>query len=165
MWHTKQQSERADPGRTRRDLVSAGRAREVSAVDGRNGPAGNGPLRTRRRVLVIDDDDAVCEVLREALSEDGYAVATVPHGAAALELVKHHQPEVILLDLRMPIMDGWSFAEQYRRAAKPAASLILLSALKDVEQSAKRLGAVAFIQKPFEIDEVVQLIERCISAS
>jgi CheY-like chemotaxis protein len=116
-------------------------------------------------VLVIDDDDAVCEVLREALSEDGYAVATVPHGAAALELVKHHQPAVILLDLRMPIMDGWSFAEQYRRAAKPAASLILLSALKEIEESAGRLGAAAFIRKPFELDEVVQVIERCISPS
>jgi CheY-like chemotaxis protein len=116
-------------------------------------------------VLVIDDDDAVCEVLREALSEDGYAVATVPHGAAALELVKHHQPAVILLDLRMPIMDGWSFAEQYRRAAKPAASLILVSALKEIEESAARLGAAAFIRKPFELDEVVQVIDRCISLS
>lgn len=62
----------------------------------------------RPRVLVIDDDDDVCEILREALTEDGYAVATVPHGAAALELIHHHQPAVILLDLRMPIMDGWS---------------------------------------------------------
>jgi CheY-like chemotaxis protein len=136
----------------------------VSIARRRNGPTGDGHLPARPRVLVIDDDDAVCEVLREALSEDGYAVATVPHGAAALELVKHHQPAVILLDLRMPIMDGWSFAEQYRRAAKPPAMLILLSALKDIEVSAKRLGASAFIQKPFELDEVVQTIERCISA-
>jgi CheY-like chemotaxis protein len=116
-------------------------------------------------VLVIDDDDAVCEVLREALSEDGYAVATVPHGAAALELVRHHQPAVIILDLRMPIMDGWSFADQYRRVAKPAASLILLSAIKDIEESAQRVGAVAFIRKPFELEEVVGHIRRCISAS
>ncbi len=127
----------------------------------RNGGASNG----RPRVLVIDDDDAVCEILREALTDDGYAVATVPHGAAALELVKHHQPSVILLDLRMPIMDGWSFAEQYRRAASPPASLILLSALKDIEENAKRLGASGSIRKPFELDEVTAQIERAISAS
>lgn len=120
---------------------------------------------SRPRVLVIDDDDAVCEVLREALTEDGYAVATVPHGAAALDLIRHHQPEVILLDLRMPIMDGWSFAEQYKRMAKPPASLIVLTALKDGEESAKRIGAAALIRKPFELDEVEAAIARCISSS
>ena len=124
-------------------------------------PDGNGRLR----VLVIDDDDAVCELLRETLSDEGYAVATVPHGAAALELVKHHGPAVILLDLRMPIMDGWSFAEQYRRVAKPPASLILISAIKDIEESAKRIGASAYIRKPFELDEVIAQIQRCVAAS
>ncbi len=119
----------------------------------------------RPRVLVIDDDDAVCEILREALTDEGYAVATVPHAAAALELVRHHQPAVILLDLRMPIMDGWSFAEQYRRLATPPASLVLLSAIRDVEESAKRLGAAAFIRKPFELEDVVAQIERCISVT
>lgn len=120
---------------------------------------------SRPRVLVIDDDDAVCEVLREALTEDGYAVATVPHGAAALELIRHHRPSVILLDLRMPIMDGWSFAEQYKRTAKPPASLIVLTALKDGEESAKRIGAVGLIRKPFELDEVTAAIDRCISSA
>jgi len=124
-------------------------------------PDGNGRLR----VLVIDDDDAVCELLRETLSDEGYAVATVPHGAAALELVKHHGPAVILLDLRMPIMDGWSFAEQYRRVAKPPASLILITAIKDIEESAKRIGASAYIRKPFELDEVIAQIQRCVAAS
>lgn len=119
----------------------------------------------RPRVLVIDDDDDVCEILREALTEDGYAVATVPHGAAALELIHHHQPAVILLDLRMPIMDGWSFAEQYKRRASPPASLILVSAIKDIEESAKRVGAAAWIRKPFELDEVSAQIERCLSGS
>ncbi len=137
----------------------------MSAAKHSSSPRADGPLGTRPRVLVIDDDDAICEILREALTDEGYAVATVPHGAAALELVKHHQPAVIILDLRMPIMDGWSFAEQYRRLAKPPASLILLSALKDAEDSAKRMGASAFIQKPFELDEVIAQVERCISSS
>lgn len=124
-----------------------------------------GASASRPRVLVIDDDDAVCEILREALTDEGYAVATVPHGAAALDMVRHHQPAVIILDLRMPIMDGWSFAEQYRRRADPAASLILLSATKDIEESARRIGAAAFISKPFELTDVVSKIERCITAS
>lgn len=126
----------------------------------------NGPIsKSRPRVLVVDDDDDICELLREALTDEGFAVATVPHGAAALELVKHHQPAVIIVDLRMPIMDGWAFVEQYRRVAKPAASILLLSALKDVEESARRLGADGFIRKPFELAEVTAAIERCIADS
>lgn len=125
----------------------------------------DGPSHTRRRVLVIDDDDDICELLRAALSDEGFAVATVPHGAAALELVRHHQPAVILCDLRMPIMDGWSFIEQYRRVAKPPASIVLLSALREVEESAQRVGADAFIKKPFDLDQVVGVIERCIAGS
>jgi CheY-like chemotaxis protein len=117
----------------------------------------------RPRVLVVDDDDAVCELLRQALTDEGYAVATVPHGAAALELVRHHQPAVILVDLRMPIMDGWAFVDQYRRIADPPASIVLLSALKDIEQNAKWLGAAGFIAKPFEISEVVSVVGRCVS--
>ena len=135
-------------------MSRASRARET----------GDGPA-VRPRVPVIDADDAICDLLRDALTDEGYAVATVPHGAAALELMKHDQPAVILCDLRMPIMDGWSFVEQYRRVAQPAASVIILSAVRDAEESAKRLGVAGFIGKPFELDEVVAQIERCIAAS
>jgi CheY-like chemotaxis protein len=120
---------------------------------------------TRPRVLVVDDDDATCDLLRELLSEEGYAVATVPHGAAALELAKHHQPAIIILDLRMPIMDGWSFVEHYRRQARPPAPLILLSAMKDAEENAKRIGAAAFVRKPFDLDELLRVVEGCFAAT
>ena len=74
------------------------------------------------RVLVVDDDDELADVLRQALRESGYAVATVRHGAAALELIGQIQPDLILLDLKMPIMDGWSFVSQYGRSGKAAAA-------------------------------------------
>lgn len=119
----------------------------------------------RPRVLVVDDDDAMCELLRQVLTDQGFAVATVPHGAAALELVKHHQPAVMLVDLRMPIMDGWAFVEQYRRVAQPAASIVLLSAVKDLEATAKRLGAEAYIKKPFEIADLTAAVRRCIPSA
>lgn len=126
---------------------------------------GNGIPGSRPRVLVIDDDDATCELLRQSLGDRGSAVATVPHGAAALELVKHHNPAVVLVDLRMPIMDGWAFVEQYRRLARPPASILLLTAARDIEENAMRLRADGFIRKPFALDEVTAAIERCISKS
>lgn len=121
--------------------------------------------RGRPRILVIDDDDATCEMLREALTDEGYAVATVPHGAAALELVKHHQPAVILCDLRMPIMDGWSFIEQYRRTARPPAAIIVLTAVRDAGDSTRPLDVAALIHKPFELPQILAAISRSISAS
>jgi DNA-binding response OmpR family regulator len=131
----------------------------------RHGKNGNGIPGSRTRVLVIDDDDALCELLRQSLGDQGFAVATVPHGAAALELVKHHQPAIILVDLRMPIMDGWAFVEQYRRVAKPAASILLLTGARDIEENATRLRADGFIRKPFALDEVTAAIERCMAQS
>lgn len=112
----------------------------------------------RPRLLVVDDDDDMCDLLRSVLSEHGYAVATVPHGAAALELVKRHQPQVILLDLRMPIMDGWAFAAQYRRLAQPPAAIVVMSAVRDARQQALALGAEGYIQKPFGIDELLAVL-------
>jgi CheY-like chemotaxis protein len=119
----------------------------------------------RPRVLVVDDDDAICELLRQVLTDQGYAVATVPHGAAALELVKHHKPAVMLVDLRMPIMDGWAFVEQYRRMADPPAAIVLLSAVKDLEATAKRLGAEAFVRKPFQLEELTAAVQRCLAST
>jgi CheY-like chemotaxis protein len=119
----------------------------------------------RPRVLVIDDDDDVADVLRLALSEEGYAVATVPHGAAALDILKLHEPDVILLDLRMPLMDGWSFAERYRAVTGRApAPIILISGVSDIEAEAKRVGADSYFRKPFDIDELVRAIERARAA-
>ena len=119
----------------------------------------------RPRVLVIDDDDDVADILRQALSEEGYAVATVPHGAAALDILRLHEPEVILLDLRMPLMDGWSFAERYRTiTGKAPAPIILISGVSDIATEARRVGADAFFRKPFDIDELIRAIERARAA-
>lgn len=130
-----------------------------------SGPRAQDGNGKRPRVLVVDDDDSMCELLRQVLTDQGYAVATVPHGAAALELVKHHQPAVMLVDLRMPIMDGWAFVEQYRRMAKPPASIVLMSAVKDLEATARRLGAEGFVQKPFQLEELTAVVQRCVPST
>ena len=115
---------------------------------------------SRPRALVIDDNDDVADVLRQTLGDEGYAVATVPHGAAALDLLTLHNAEVILLDLRMPLMDGWSFAERYRTATGRApAPIILISGVSDIESEARRVGADSYFGKPFDIDELIGAIE------
>ncbi|HEY8648716.1 MAG TPA: response regulator [Candidatus Limnocylindria bacterium] len=108
----------------------------------------------RPRVLVIDDDEELCGTICEALRDDGFAAASVPHGAAALEMVKLNEPALLLLDLRMPIMDGWSFVQQYRRAAVAPAAIILMSANPDLPGIADQLGADGHLRKPFDLDDL-----------
>ena len=67
------------------------------------------------RVLVVDDDAGIRDLLDLALTNAGYAVALAEDGAAALAMVEAVAPDVILLDMRMPVLDGWAFAEAYRR--------------------------------------------------
>jgi len=113
-----------------------------------------------RKVLVIDDDDALADVVRQVLRDAGYSVATVRHGAAALELTKHVAPDLILLDLSMPIMDGWSFVGQYRRSGHDGARIVLLTANEQAPDIAHSLGADGYITKPFDVDDLVAIVRR-----
>lgn len=114
----------------------------------------------QHKILVIDDDDELAEVVRQVLRDAGYSVATVRHGAAALELTKHVSPDLILLDLSMPIMDGWSFVGQYRRTAKQGARIVLLTANTSAAEIARTLEADGYIIKPFSIDDLVATVAR-----
>jgi two-component system chemotaxis response regulator CheY len=116
------------------------------------------------RVLIVDDDDELAEVLHQTLRESGYAVATVRHGAAALELIGQIQPDLILLDLKMPIMDGWSFVSQYRRSGKASGRIVLLTGHPNVREISQSLGADAYIEKPFELIDLIGTIEQQLGA-
>ena len=118
-----------------------------------------------RKVLVIDDDDQLADVVRELLRDAGYSVATVRHGAAALELVKHIAPDLILLDLSMPIMDGWSFVGQYRRMAGQKARIVLLTANPSAAEIARSLGADGYLTKPFDVRDLLAVVGRELAVS
>ena len=79
-------------------------------------------------ILIADDDAATREFLSFALTDEGYEVHTVPNGAAALCAVAEHQPALILLDTRMPIMDGAAFVQAYHQRRGLHAPIIVLSA-------------------------------------
>jgi len=117
----------------------------------------DGDHAVRQGVLVIDDDDALCATIREVLGEE-YAVACARHGAAALDLVKIHEPAVILLDLRMPIMDGWSFVQQYRRVVGVPARVVVMSAAGDLPHIAQQLGADGYLRKPFDLNKLRTIV-------
>src|SRR6185436_4929569 len=87
---------------------------------------GGGPMS--RRVLVVDDDESIRQFSEMALRDDGFEVAVAPEGATALLEAAAFKPDVILLDMRMPGVDGWTFAETYRAGPGPHAPILVLTA-------------------------------------
>jgi CheY-like chemotaxis protein len=118
-----------------------------------------------RHVLVVDDDQAILDCLRDALELEGYAVSTARHGQEAMELLANGAPDVIVLDLWMPVMDGWQFAEAYSRTPGPHGPVILISASRDVVTAAKQIGAAAYLPKPFAVEALLGLIASTLIAS
>jgi CheY-like chemotaxis protein len=111
------------------------------------------------RVLVVDDDPGICEFVEMLLTDEGYEVASAPHGAAALRMLPRYQPDIILLDMRMPVMDGAAFLQSYYQSPGPYARVVVMSAAQDIRRIAARVDT-AVIEKPFQIADLLDLLEQ-----
>jgi DNA-binding response OmpR family regulator len=116
-----------------------------------------------RDVVLIEDDEGIREVIELALTGAGYRVHLASNGAEALDIVARTTPQLILLDLKMPILDGREFARRYRRSARPPAPLVLLTAAEDPAAEAASIGADAYLAKPFDLDALLALIDETAS--
>jgi CheY-like chemotaxis protein len=112
-------------------------------------------------VLVIEDDSDVREVIRLALEGDGFRVRTVPDGRAALTALAESRPDVILLDLWMPVMHGWAFrARQRRTPAWRDIPLVVLTATDNLAPTSSELAPDAVLAKPFTVGELLAVVHR-----
>jgi CheY-like chemotaxis protein len=108
-------------------------------------------------ILVVDNDAAIRQMVGSIIELEGYRVVTADNGAAALREIARARPGLILLDMRMPEMDGWEFARALR--AHPARiPVVVMTAGRDPDQWAREIGAVDFLAKPFDIDELVSKV-------
>jgi CheY-like chemotaxis protein len=110
-------------------------------------------------ILVVDDDPGILDCIEQTLALEGYAVRTAAHGEAALACIAAAPPAVILTDLAMPVMDGWQLL-QALRAQGVAAPIVFMSAGTRVAEEADRHAADGYIAKPFELDELVRVVQR-----
>src|SRR6266545_464830 len=117
-------------------------------------------LGERARVLIVDDDEHIKEFLGLALEDEGYEVVTAPHGAAALERIADRAPAVIILDLWMPVMDGFSFLREYRGRPGPHTPVIALTAAQYDSARQSLTDADAFLTKPFSLDALIEQVRR-----
>ena len=114
----------------------------------------------RQRILVIDDDPAIAATVSELLQLEGYTVSVSPDSNIAALLLMAEKPDLILLDLWMPGIDGWLFLTLLKHSAHRAIPVIVLSALTGFADRARAEGAVAFVGKPYDDEELLRVIAR-----
>jgi two-component system OmpR family response regulator len=112
----------------------------------------------KRRVLVIDDDRPSRELLCEALEQEGYEVRAATNGRTGLALLGDWRPDLIVLDLLMPDMDGLAFRSKQQANGFADIPILLLSAAHNLAAQAEALG-VAAIPKPFQLDELLAQVD------
>lgn len=119
-------------------------------------------MGTGTRVLIVEDDDATREMLCAVLNESNFDIVAALDGAHALRTSLARRPDVILLDLGLPELDGSGFLERLR-ARDPKARdvpVIVTSGSPYGQEIAEQLGAVMYLAKPFDIDALTEAINR-----
>jgi CheY-like chemotaxis protein len=121
---------------------------------------------TPRRILVVDDEPIIRETLAELLAEAGHDVTAAADGAAALaRLEAGLEPDVVLLDLMMPVMNGWELRRRMLADPRLAAiPVIIFSGAPDGRREADQLRVAAFAAKPVRTRDLLALIERVTTA-
>ena len=117
------------------------------------------------RVLVVEDDASTRHTVVSALGDVGISCLGVPDGTAALAECQRRDPELILLDLALPGLDGVRFADAYRRIPGSRARIVVVSGTDRATETAARIRADAFFSKPFKLDALISLTERLLRAA
>jgi two-component system, chemotaxis family, chemotaxis protein CheY len=116
------------------------------------------PVPEQRPILVVDDDPAILATVSEALDLEGFPVVTATNGAEALVAVDRNQPSLVLLDMRMPVLDGWGFMRAVRERGLTL-TVVVMTAAADARRWGREIGAQGVLAKPFELDELMRAVQ------
>lgn len=117
-------------------------------------------MRPPGTVLVVEDDRDLLALMEMILSDAGYRVRTAVEGRAALDRIAEEMPSVVLLDMRMPGMNGWEFAREFHARHGRGAPIVVVTAAENARARAEEIGADAFLAKPFDLEDVIRAVER-----
>lgn len=114
------------------------------------------------KVLVVDDDQSLVGLISAVLEGEGYLVQAASNGQEALDCVVETRPDLILLDLGMPVMDGWTCCRSLRQSSATSDIPVIIMSADGVESAVRvDLGVEHFLSKPFELDSMLMCIRRC----
>jgi CheY-like chemotaxis protein len=120
--------------------------------------------RSAPSILVVDDDPSIRNLVCDALDLEGYEARPAQHGLAALDLLACWRPDLILLDLTMPVMDGWRFCEVHQERPEIAdIPIALMSAAHNVQSRPLPCVPAAIIQKPFDLDAMLRNVAQVLA--
>ena len=121
----------------------------------------------RKHILVVDDDPLVVKILRDPLERAGYNVNVASHGLEALKKVKEKRPDLIILDILMPLLDGFKVARllKFDKRFKDIPIIVLTSRATEGERKmGEQVGANEFLYKPFRLPQVLDVVQRYLNA-
>jgi len=120
-------------------------------------------MTEKSRVLVVDDEEALRYLLSTELAAEGYEVETAGDGDEAIEAIKQKDYDVVLLDIKMPRVDGFEVLK-FIKQNKPEIKVIMLTAYADVKNAieALKLGASDFVSKPYDLEDILTSINRAL---
>ena len=117
-------------------------------------------MSAARRILVVEDDEDVRELIACTLEEHAYAVDQASDGRQALLRVAESCPELILLDMKMPRMNGWEFARQFHEQFGWPAPIVVVTASADAQARASEIGAEGHLGKPFALADLLAVVKQ-----
>lgn len=113
-----------------------------------------------RSVLVVDDDEDLSTLVASVLSDEGYSVEVASNGAEALDAITRAIPDLILLDMKMPVMDGTEFTRRFRSQFDLNTPIVILTASVDGGLRADEVGASDWVGKPFDLTDLLDAVNR-----
>ena len=114
---------------------------------------------TAAPILVVDDDPSILETVQVILESEGYSVVTAANGREALQMLEHVTPFLMLLDMRMPVLDGWGVAAALR-GSKHRFPVVVMTAAENAKRWAEEIRADDHIAKPFDLSELIECVQR-----
>ena len=110
-------------------------------------------------VLIVDDDPVILATMAEILGDEGYTTLTAQNGVEALQEFERNHPGLVLLDMRMPVFDGFGFARMVQEN-RPDLKIIAMTASEDVSRWAEEINADGYLPKPFDMELLLKEVRR-----
>ena len=115
-------------------------------------------------ILVVDDDESIRNLVAEILDLEGWQVITATNGREALDRIGESPPRVVLLDMRMPVLNGWDVARELHTRGMDL-PIVVMTAAQDARQWAREVNAAAYLAKPFDLEDLVTTVTRFVAPS